>query len=138
MKSGVQKVSKHQGTLNEVEFRCMSYRKVVAEEMANFLSALSHPDRVRIALELQDGEQEVSSLREALGISPSRLSQHLGLMKSHHIVRERKEGRRVFYHLEQVGLGRWLLEGMSFIQQESQRLGEVVAALHQVTALKEG
>ncbi|MBX3170253.1 MAG: winged helix-turn-helix transcriptional regulator [Candidatus Eremiobacteraeota bacterium] len=116
----------------------MSYRKVVAEEMANFLSALSHPDRVRIALELQDGEQEVSVLREALGISPSRLSQHLGLLKSHHIVRERKEGRRVFYHLEQVGLGRWLLEGMTFIQQESQRLGEVVAALHQVTALKEG
>ncbi|MFN8613585.1 MAG: metalloregulator ArsR/SmtB family transcription factor [Vulcanimicrobiota bacterium] len=116
----------------------MSYRKVVAEEMANFLSALSHSDRVRIALELQDGEQEVSALREALGISPSRLSQHLGLLKSHHIVRERKEGRRVFYHLEQVGLGRWLLEGMTFIQQESRRLGEVVAALNQVTALKEG
>lgn len=124
--------------MNEVEFRSMPYRKVVAEEMANFLSALSHHDRVRIALELQEGEREVSALREALGISPSRLSQHLGLMKSHHIVRERKEGRRVFYHLEQVGLGRWLLEGMSFIQQESQRLGEVVAALQQVTALKEG
>ena len=116
----------------------MPYRKVVAEEMANFLSALSHPDRVRIALELQDGEQEVSALREALGISPSRLSQHLGLLKSHHIVRERKEGRRVFYHLERVVLGRWLLEGMNFIQQESERLGEVVAALQQVNAPKEG
>lgn len=111
----------------------MTYRKVIADEMAHFLSALSHPDRVRIALELQEAEAEVSLLREALGISPSRLSQHLGLLKSHHIVRERKEGRRVFYRLEHEGLGRWLLGGMGFIQQESQRLGEVVAALQKAS-----
>ena len=111
----------------------MQHRKVIADEMAHFLSALSHPDRVRIALELQHAEAEVVTLREALMISPSRLSQHLGLLKNHHIVRERKEGRRVFYRLVHPGLAEWLLESMKFIQQESMRLREVVAALQKAS-----
>ncbi len=111
----------------------MPHRKVIADEMAAFLSALSHPDRVRICLELQGGELEVSALRQSLQISPSRLSQHLGMLKSHHIVRERKEGRRVLYCLAMLNLGPWLMQGMEFIQQESQRVGGLVAALEQAT-----
>jgi DNA-binding transcriptional ArsR family regulator len=111
----------------------MPYRRVLAEEMASFLGALSHPERLRVCLELREGELEVSALRQTLGISPSRLSQHLGLLKSHHIVRERKEGRRVLYHLENISLAQWLIEGLSFIEQESQRVGGLVAALERVT-----
>lgn len=116
---------------NEVSL--MPARKVVAQEMAAFLSALSHPDRVMICLELQHGEQEVCVLRETLGISASRLSQHLGLLKSHHIISERREGRRVLCQLKNLKLGPWLIEGMGFIQQESQRLEGLVAALQQAT-----
>jgi len=111
----------------------MPHRKVLAEEMASFLGALSHPERVRICLELQSGEQEVSVLRQSLEISPSRLSQHLGLLKSHHIVRERKEGRRVLYRLENLSLASWLIQGLGFIEQESQRVGGLVAALERAT-----
>ena len=111
----------------------MPHRKVIADEMASFLSALSHPDRVCICLELQGGELEVSALRQSLEISPSRLSQHLGLLKSHHIVRERKEGRRVLYCLARPSLGPWLMQGMEFIRQESQRVGDLVAALEQAS-----
>lgn len=111
----------------------MPHRKIVAEEMSAFLAALSHPDRLRIALELQSGEREVSSLRQDLGISPSRLSQHLGLLKTHHIVGERKVGRKVLYHLQDPSLGSWLMQGMGFLKQEQQRVGGLMEALQQAT-----
>jgi len=111
----------------------MPYRKLAAENMATFLSALSHPDRVCICLELQSGELEVSALRETLGISASRLSQHLSLLKSEHILAERKEGRKVLYHLQDESLGRWLLGSQNFLRSERRRLDGVLEALDQAS-----
>lgn len=111
----------------------MPARKLIAQEMSAFLSALSHPDRVLICLELQHGEQEISVLRETLGISASRLSQHLGILKSHHILSERREGRKVLCQLKNLQLGNWLIQGLDFIQQESRRVSGLVEALNQAT-----
>jgi len=111
----------------------MPHRKVAAENMAAFLNVLSHPDRVRICLELQAGELEVSVLRTVLDISASRLSQHLGMLKSEHIVAERKEGRKVLYHLEDLGLGAWLLASQKFLRSERRRLDGVMEALDQAS-----
>lgn len=94
------------------------------------MDSLSHPDRVRVCLELQSGEKEVACLRELLQISPSRLSQHLGLLKIQRLVAERKEGRKVFYHLVNPRLGNWLLESLAFMAAETSRLGTVAAALN--------
>jgi hypothetical protein len=78
----------------------MPSRKVVATELAHVLRQISHPDRIRLLLKLQAGEQTVNELGDLLEISPTRVSQHLGVLR---------------YSLAQPGLALWLIEGIDFI-----------------------
>ncbi len=94
----------------------MPHRIVVVKELAQLLGGLAHPQRIRIIQELREGERDVNSLQAALGISHSGVSQHLSVLRLHRLVTERREGRRVFYHLTQPELARWLVEGMQFLE----------------------
>jgi DNA-binding transcriptional ArsR family regulator len=98
------------------------YRLLVTRELAAFLAALSHPHRIRIIEELRDGECDVKSLRDSLGISQSGVSQHLMVLRAHRIVCERREGRHVFYRLRQPAMASWLLDATEFLEQESEIL----------------
>lgn len=111
----------------------MPHRKLVADELGQLLSVLSHPDRIRLLYELRQEEKDVAALRESLEISPSRLSQHLTLLKGMHLIKERKAGRQVFYHLLQPGLTDWLMQGAEFLHQESQRLHDVLMAVEKMS-----
>lgn len=95
------------------------YRKVAAEELANFLSVISHAERIRIIEELSQGEMDVSGIQDKLEISQSTTSRHLALLKAHHVVSERKEGRRVFYQLAVPPIAAWLVAGLDIIQEKS-------------------
>ncbi len=79
------------------------------------LHALGHPARVQIVEELRQGEKDVNSLKEALDISQSGVSQHLAVLRAHRLVEERRSGRQVFYHLANSQLATWLIVGLSFI-----------------------
>lgn len=96
----------------------MPSRVVVSERLARLFSTLSHPHRIRIVEELGAGEKNVKELEEILEISHSRVSQHLSLLRSQSIVEERREGRRVYYHLTDPGLAPWILAGLDFIEEE--------------------
>jgi DNA-binding transcriptional ArsR family regulator len=91
----------------------------VAKELAEFLGVLAHPHRIRIMEELRQGERDVNSLQAALGISHSGVSQHLMLLRAHRLVRERRQGRQVYYHLQQPEVAAWLTEAMRFLEEES-------------------
>ena len=93
----------------------MSGDGLAFQELADLLGVLGHPDRVRLIQELRGEERDVASLIEALGISQSRTSQHLGLLKAHHLVVARREGRRVCYRLRSEALAVWLIEGLGFL-----------------------
>lgn len=97
----------------------MPYRVLVAKELAELLGVMAHPNRIRIIEELRDGERDVKSLQAAVGISHPGVSQHLMLLRAHHLVSERRQGRQVFYHLRQPELAVWLTEAMSFLEEES-------------------
>lgn len=97
----------------------MPHRVIVAKELAELLGVLAHPQRIRIVEELRDGERDVNSLQAALGITHSGVSQHLSLLRAHRLVRERRQGRQVFYHLRQPELAAWLTEAMRFLEDES-------------------
>jgi DNA-binding transcriptional ArsR family regulator len=107
----------------------MPYRQFVAQELATLLGAVSHHDRIQIVQELAKGEQEVKLLQQKLGISHSRVSQHLSLLRSHKIVAERRVGRRVIYHLVVPELAQWLLEALQFIEFRLQRSDELLSAV---------
>lgn len=97
----------------------MTYRLLVAKELADLLGVLSHPHRIQIVEELRDAERDVNSLQEALGISHSGVSQHLMLLRSHRLVSERREGRHVFYQLCQPEIAGWLMDGTRFLENAS-------------------
>lgn len=107
----------------------MPHRAVVAKELSDLLGVLSHPQRIRIVEELRTGEQDVTSLQAALGISHSGVSQHLMQLRAHRLVSERREGRQVFYHLRNPQLAVWLTEAMQFLEvdrEEAARLRNAI------------
>jgi DNA-binding transcriptional ArsR family regulator len=94
----------------------MPFRQVVSKELATFLGVLGHPHRVRIVEELRGRELDVNSLQTLLGVSHSGVSQHLSILRSHRVVKERREGRHVYYQLSQPGLAGWLRDGLQFLE----------------------
>ena len=94
----------------------MPSRVIVAKELADLFKVIAHPDRIRIVEELRDGELGVNELAEKLELSPSRVSQHLSVMRPHRIVEERRDGRKHFYHLTQPEMAEWIIDGLDFIE----------------------
>ncbi|WP_127473253.1 ArsR/SmtB family transcription factor [Microbacterium sulfonylureivorans] len=68
------------------------------EVKANLFKGLAHPVRVRI-LEILTASDEVavSALMEELHIEASHLSQHLAVLRKHHLVVSERRGSQVFY-----------------------------------------
>jgi len=94
----------------------MVYRSVVSQELAELFTALSHPHRVRIIEELRAEERDVNALQAALGVSHSRVSQQLAILRAHGLVTERREGRHHFYRLTQPDIAGWIIDGLRFIE----------------------
>ncbi len=107
----------------------MPHRVLVTKVLATFFAVLGHPHRVRIIEELRDGECDVKSLQDTLGISHSGVSQHLMLLRAHRLVCERREGRHVFYRLRQPRMASWLLEATEFLEQETTVADELREAI---------
>ena len=71
-----------------------------ANYLAEFFRALSDTSRIRIISALTNGEKNVSSLAEIVGISESAVSHQLRGLRQMRLVRARKDGRQVFYSLD--------------------------------------
>ena len=71
-----------------------------AAQVAELFSALSDASRVRIIAALTDGEMNVGALAASVGISESAVSHHMRHLRQMRLVRARKEGRYVFYTLD--------------------------------------
>lgn len=68
------------------------------EIAATVLKVIAHPKRLRInELLLQHKQLKVSELAKMMRVSPNTVSQHLKLMKAHHVVDARRDGRFVYY-----------------------------------------
>ena len=74
--------------------------EAIRRHIAETFSAMGDPNRASILLHLARKEHCVSDLAEMLGISESAVSQHLRLLRNLRLVRPRKEGRRVYYRLD--------------------------------------
>lgn len=74
--------------------------ELVAAQVAELFSALSDTSRIRIIAALTQSEKNVSALAEIVGISESGVSHHMRHLRQMRLVRARKEGRYVFYALD--------------------------------------
>jgi len=64
---------------------------------AEFFQALAHPTRIAIIELLREGELSAGGLIERLGLEQANASQHLTVLRSRHILVNRKVGNQVFY-----------------------------------------
>ena len=94
----------------------MPERKVVAKELAEIFKVMAHPDRIRLIEELAGEEKDVKTLLNDLELPGPRVSQHLGLLRAHRIVEERRAGRHHVYRLIKPNLAHWIINGLDFIE----------------------
>jgi len=73
---------------------------LTATRLAEAFDALSDPTRVRIISALLEGELCVYDLAAVLGLSQSATSHQLRILRHLNLVRTRKEGRLVYYALD--------------------------------------
>jgi len=70
------------------------------EVKANLFKGLAHPLRIRILEVLSAApEVSVSDLLAETGLEPSHLSQHLSVLRRHHLVIADRRGSLVYYRL---------------------------------------
>ncbi|MFJ3938341.1 ArsR/SmtB family transcription factor [Streptomyces parvus] len=75
------------------------------EVLARFGRALADPIRCRLLLALREAPAYPSDLAEALGISRTRLSNHLACLRDCGLVATSPDGRRTRYELADERLG---------------------------------
>lgn len=74
--------------------------KPLYEIKANLFKGLAHPVRVRILEVLASADEvPVGELLGDTGLEASHLSQHLGVLRRHHLVVADRRGSQVFYRL---------------------------------------
>ena len=71
-----------------------------ASRLAELFRALSDPSRVRIISAISEGAMNVGSLADAVGLSESAVSHQLRGLRQMRLVRAHKEGRQVYYTLD--------------------------------------
>ena len=76
----------------------MTYHQ--AEARAGILKALAHPVRVLIVNALHAGDHCVCELNALADIDQSNISRHLAILKRAGVVTDRRDGMKVFYHLQ--------------------------------------
>jgi DNA-binding transcriptional ArsR family regulator len=71
------------------------------EKRLDLLKVIAHPVRIKILEDLTQGVKCVSDFEESLDISQPNVSQHLKLLRSHHIVDFFIDGRLKCYFLKE-------------------------------------
>ncbi|MCB9648232.1 MAG: winged helix-turn-helix transcriptional regulator [Deltaproteobacteria bacterium] len=71
-----------------------------AEALAQLFRALSDPNRLRLLSALEDGERCVHELVKAMEMTQPAVSQQLRLLRDLGVVRGRRQGRHVYYSLQ--------------------------------------
>jgi DNA-binding transcriptional ArsR family regulator len=102
-----------------IKYEAMNYSQ--AKIMAEILKALAHPVRVMIVEALTTGDRCVCELNELADIDQSGISRHLAMLKKAGILTDRRDGMKVFYHLENPCILRAFECTLQVIQSETKR-----------------
>jgi len=94
----------------------MKLTELKAIQLAELFSALSDASRVRIISLLIEGEMSVSILAEGLKMTESAVSHQLRGLRQMRLVRTRKEGRQVFYSLDDDHVAKLYSMGLDHVE----------------------
>ena len=89
-----------------------------AASVAELFRAFSDTSRVRILSAIIKNEMNVSAIAEAVNISESAVSHHLRSLRQMKIVQARREGKEVFYKVDDEHIVTLFRQGTSHVQNE--------------------
>ena len=88
------------------------------QEMAEFFKIFGDGTRIRVLQTLMEGEKNVGDLAEALEMSQSAVSHQLRVLRQNGLVKYRKEGKVVFYSLDDEHVENVLQQGMAHLRHK--------------------
>lgn len=106
----------HPDVIARVRTHLMRPRSVSA--LAETFRTLGDPNRLRILDALGRAELCVCDLAALLQLGESAVSHQLRLLRSLRLVRARREGRMVFYTLDDEHITRLLAQGLEHVQED--------------------
>jgi ArsR family transcriptional regulator len=91
-------------------------REQTTTHLADLFSALSDPTRLRIISVLLEGEMNVGDLATQLEMTESAVSHQLRGLRYMHLVRSRKDGRQVYYTLDDDHVAKLYRLGLDHVE----------------------
>ncbi len=82
-------------------------KRAGVQEICRLFRVLSDETRLRLLLSLEGGEKHVTELCKTLRLPQPTVSHHLGLLRIHGLVRNRRKGKLVYYSIEPSMHARW-------------------------------
>ena len=110
----------------------MPQQALVAQQLADILSVIAHPHRIRIIEELGRESCDVHTLAEKLKLRQSTVSQHLAQLRSKGIAVATRDGRTMRYALTRPWLARWLVDGFQLLELKNSHSAKVMEAARAV------
>ena len=94
----------------------MLLHEQTSTHLADLFSALSDPTRLRIISVLLDGEMNVGEIAAQLEMTESAVSHQLRGLRQMRLIRGRKNGRQVFYALDDDHVAKLYRMGLDHVE----------------------
>jgi len=94
----------------------MLLKEQTSTHLADLFSALSDPTRLRIISVLLEGEMNVGEIASQLEMTESAVSHQLRGLRQMRLVRARKNGRQVFYALDDDHVAKLYRLGLEHVE----------------------
>lgn len=94
----------------------MLLKENFSTRLAELFSALSDPTRLRIISVLLEGEMNVGDIAARLAMTESAVSHQLRGLRQIRLVRSRKDGRQVFYALDDDHVAKLYRLGLDHVE----------------------
>lgn len=91
-----------------------------ADRLANLFKSLADPTRLRIVAALSESERCVHELTQELELNQPAVSQQLRILRDRGVVRSRREGRHVYYGLDDRHVQELFERGRAHVQHQSE------------------
>lgn len=96
----------------------------IFELHADFCKVIASSRRLRIIQLLSEREMNVGEIAKVLQVPASNISQHLRVLRSHNVVKTRKDGQTVIYSLSNQKLPRVCSEIRSILLAGMEKTGK--------------
>lgn len=89
-----------------------------AMRVAELFRAFSDTSRVRILSAIVEQERNTSTLAGLVGVSESAVSHHMRGLRQMRLVKSRRDGKEVYYYVDDPHIIALFLQGVKHIQEE--------------------